>query len=104
MQNELENRLMELAGSFQVATSLRLADATQHAIYENISLHQELNRLLRQCRVLDTAVQGYKERERTWRLHASLYEAESRLAHEKVKQFLPLIMHFSYIFLYSFIN
>ncbi|XP_011500968.1 PREDICTED: spindle pole body component 110 [Ceratosolen solmsi marchali] len=84
MQNELDNRLTELSKSFRSATALRLANTSQRAIYENISLHQELNRLLGQCRILDIAVQNYKERERIWRLHSLLYEAESCFALEKV--------------------
>ena len=84
MQNELEKRLRELAESFREATSLRLADATQRAVRDNIALHQELNGLLGHCSELDGRVQEYKERERALRLQAALTEAEARLALNKV--------------------
>ncbi|XP_008216163.1 golgin subfamily A member 6-like protein 22 [Nasonia vitripennis] len=84
MQNELEKRLTELAESFRAATNLRLADATQRAVRENVSLQQELNGLLNHCRELDARMQSHKESERGLRLQAALYEAEARLALNKV--------------------
>ncbi|XP_014204025.1 cilia- and flagella-associated protein 157-like [Copidosoma floridanum] len=84
MQSELEKRLTELAESFRRATSLRLADATQRALRENLALRRELDELLGQCAELDTRARDFQERERDARLRAELHEAEAGLALEKV--------------------
>ncbi|CAB0037438.1 unnamed protein product [Trichogramma brassicae] len=84
MQTELEKRLSELAASFRAASGLRLADATQRTVRENVALRRQLETLLRHCRQLDARRQDSQENERELRLVASLHEAEARLALGKV--------------------
>ncbi|KAL7296629.1 hypothetical protein TKK_0010049 [Trichogramma kaykai] len=84
MQTELEKRLSELAASFRSASDLRLAEATQRTVRENVALRRQLETLLRHCRQLDARRQDSQENERELRLVASLHEAEARLALGKV--------------------
>lgn len=83
MKKEMEERLMELAQNFRDATNIRIADATHRAIRENIALNKELDAMLQVCRDLDAKSKQYKERHRTLKLQASLYENEAKMALNK---------------------
>lgn len=86
MQNELERRLQELSESFRAATELRLADATQRVVRENLALQRELSNLLDFCRRMYDLMEESKEKERSLRLQTQLYDAEAKLALEKVQK------------------
>ena len=92
MQTELEKRLSELAASFRTASGLRLAEATQRAVRENVALQQELDALLRHCRELNDTMQDCRENERDLRLRSALYEAEAKLALDKVGTYLGSLL------------
>lgn len=79
----MEERLMELAENFRDATNIRIADATHRAIRENIALNKELDAMLQVCRDLDVKTKQCKEKHRTLKLQASLYESEAKMALNK---------------------
>ncbi|XP_048516109.1 cilia- and flagella-associated protein 157 isoform X1 [Athalia rosae] len=83
MKKEMEERLMQLAQNFRDATNIRIADATHRAIRENIALNKELDAMLQVCRDLDTKTKQCKEKHRTLKLQASLYENEAKMALNK---------------------
>lgn len=83
MKKEMEERLMELAQNFRDATNIRIADATHRAIRENIALNKELDTMLQVCRDLDSKSKQYKEKHRTLKLQAALYENEAKMALSK---------------------
>ncbi|KAK0182756.1 hypothetical protein PV327_000857 [Microctonus hyperodae] len=84
MQKEMEERLNDLALKFQEATNVRIADATQRAIRENIALHLEFDDTLKMCEDLEKRMQACKEKEKNARLRASLCQKEAEIAHNKV--------------------
>ncbi|XP_068991095.1 cilia- and flagella-associated protein 157 [Neodiprion pinetum] len=83
MKTEMEERLMELAQNFRDATNIRIADATHRAIRENIALNKELDAMLQVCKDLDWKTKECKEKNRTLKLQASLYENEAKMALNK---------------------
>ncbi|XP_015113027.1 cilia- and flagella-associated protein 157 [Diachasma alloeum] len=84
MQREMQERLNDLALSFQEATNLRMADATQRAIRENIALNSELDDTYKIRQELEGKMQICKETEQNTRLRASLLHEELQMALNKV--------------------
>ncbi|XP_063987605.1 cilia- and flagella-associated protein 157 [Diachasmimorpha longicaudata] len=84
MQREMQERLNDLALSFQEATNIRMADATKRAIRENIVLNSELDETYKIRQELEEKMQICKETEQTTKLRASLIHEELQIALHKV--------------------
>ncbi|XP_011305409.1 myosin-11 [Fopius arisanus] len=84
MQREMQERLNNLALSFQEATNLRMADGTQRAIRENIALNSELDKTYKIRQELEEKMQICKETNENTKLRASLLHEELQIALNKV--------------------
>ncbi|XP_076652699.1 cilia- and flagella-associated protein 157 isoform X2 [Halictus rubicundus] len=83
LKKEMEERLKALAVTLRKATNLRVAEATNRAIRENVALNLELDDLVKTCKELEIASRESKEKERTLRLQCELFETESKITLKK---------------------
>ncbi|XP_031841055.1 cilia- and flagella-associated protein 157 [Nomia melanderi] len=79
MKKEMEEHLKTLAVSLRKATNLRVAEATNRAIRENVALNLELDDLVKTCKELEITSRDSKEKERTLKLQCELFETESKV-------------------------
>ncbi|XP_015433231.1 PREDICTED: uncharacterized protein C9orf117 homolog [Dufourea novaeangliae] len=79
MKKEMEERLRTLAVSLRKATNLRVAEATNRAIRENVAMNLELDELVKTCKELEVTSKESKDKERTLRLQCELFETESKI-------------------------
>ncbi|CAD1475234.1 unnamed protein product [Heterotrigona itama] len=83
MQKEMKEHLQILSERLLKAVTLRITEAMNRAIHENVALNRDLDKLLKTNKELDAINIERKKTEQTLRLKCELFETETKIMLDK---------------------